>query len=147
MRGEIVDVAGRRVIVDCYNANPASMAAALRALAERAQASGRAALAVVGDMLELGDHAAAAHRETGALAAELRLGVIALGAQPARVVEAAGAGAGAERADEPHGAAARALARTAPGDWILLKASRGMRLERVLDALRELAARAAEGAT
>jgi UDP-N-acetylmuramyl pentapeptide synthase len=37
-------------------------------------------------------------------------------------------------------AAARALARTSPGDWILLKASRGMRLERVLEAMRELRA-------
>src|SRR5262249_18992273 len=40
MRGEIALVAGRHVIVDCYNANPASMAAALRALAERATAGG-----------------------------------------------------------------------------------------------------------
>ncbi|MGN6106611.1 MAG: UDP-N-acetylmuramoyl-L-alanyl-D-glutamate--2,6-diaminopimelate ligase [Kofleriaceae bacterium] len=133
MRGELVEVHGRRVIVDCYNANPAAMAAAMRTLAERAH--GHAALAVIGDMLELGDHAAAAHREAGALARELGLGVIALGAQATAVVDAAGPGA--ERAESPAEAAARILARTAPGDWILLKASRGMRLERVLEALRE----------
>jgi UDP-N-acetylmuramyl pentapeptide synthase len=46
------------------------------------------------------------------------------------------AGSGAERAGDPAAAAARAIARTKPGDWILLKASRGMRLERVLAALR-----------
>jgi murE/murF fusion protein len=131
MRGELVDVAGRTVIVDCYNANPASMAAALRALAERA--TGHAALAVVGDMLELGAHAPAAHRELGARARELGLGVIALGAQAGHVIETAGPDG--ELADDPVAAAARALARSRPGDWILLKASRGMRLERVLVAM------------
>jgi len=136
MRGEFALVEGRRVIVDCYNANPASMAAALRALAERA--TGRAGLAVLGDMLELGDHAAAAHRAAGALARELGVGVVALGEHAPEVVGAAGPGA--ERADTPVDAAARALARTSPGDWILLKASRGMRLERVLEAMRELRA-------
>jgi murE/murF fusion protein len=143
MRGELEDIAGRTVIVDCYNANPASMAAALRALAERA--AGRGALAVMGDMLELGDHAPAAHREAGALARELGLGVIALGDHAATVAGAAGPGA--EVAADPAAAAARALARTAPGDWLLLKGSRGMRLERVLEALRERARSEAPGET
>jgi UDP-N-acetylmuramyl pentapeptide synthase len=110
------------------------MAAAMRTLAERA--AGRTALAVVGDMLELGDHAPAAHREIGALARQLGLGVIALGQHAGEVVAAAGPGA--ELAATPAEAAARALARTGPGDWMLLKASRGMRLERVLDALRQV---------
>jgi murE/murF fusion protein len=133
MRGEVVVVAGRKVIVDCYNANPASMAAALHALAERAR--GATALAVLGDMLELGDHGPAAHRESGALARQLGVGVIALGPLAAAIAEAAGG----ELAGDPASAAARALDRTRPGDWILLKASRGMRLERVLDALRSVA--------
>jgi len=141
MRGEIVDVAGRKVIVDCYNANPASMAAALRALAERAHArdKGRPGLAIVGDMLELGDHAPAAHRDTGALVRELGLGVIALGEHARAVVDGAGTGgrSEAEIADDPAAAARRALGRTQAGDWILLKASRGMRLERVLEAMKE----------
>jgi murE/murF fusion protein len=133
MRGELAVIEGRTVIVDCYNANPASMAAALRALGERA--AGRTALAVLGDMLELGEHAPAAHRDAGALARELGIGVVALGSHAAALAEAAGPGA--EIAGNPIAAAARALARTAPGDWILLKASRGMRLERVLEAMRE----------
>jgi murE/murF fusion protein len=133
MRGEVIDVGGRKVIVDCYNANPASMAAALRALAERAH--GKTALAVVGDMLELGTHGPAAHRDVGKLAHELAVGVIALGEQASLVVEAATANA--ETALDPKAAAARALERTRAGDWILLKASRGMRLERVLDAMKE----------
>ncbi|HWU91011.1 MAG TPA: hypothetical protein VN253_27285, partial [Kofleriaceae bacterium] len=103
---------------------------------------GRAAVAVLGDMLELGGHAAAAHREAGALARELGLGVVALGAHAPAVVDAAGPGA--ERVDTPEAAAARVLARTGPGDWILLKASRGMRLERVLEAMRAAPAGAPE---
>ena len=131
MRGEVIELLGRKLIVDGYNANPASMAAALRTLAERAH--GHTALAIVGDMLELGSHADAAHREVGALARQLGLGVIALGEHaPAVVAEAVDA----EIAGTPGEAAVRALARTAPGDWMLLKASRGMRLERVLDAMK-----------
>ncbi|MBA3465203.1 MAG: UDP-N-acetylmuramoyl-L-alanyl-D-glutamate--2,6-diaminopimelate ligase [Deltaproteobacteria bacterium] len=133
MRGEVHDVAGRKIIVDCYNANPASMAAAMRALAERSHS--RAPLAVIGDMLELGSHARGAHGEIGALAKQLGIGVIALGEQAPVVVEAAGDQA--ETAADPVTAAARALVRTKPGDWILLKASRGMRLERVFEALKE----------
>ncbi len=133
MRGEVIDLGGRKVIVDCYNANPASMAAALRALAERAH--GRTALAVVGDMLELGEHSLAAHRDVGVLARELGLGVLALGDHASTVT--AGFGAGGEIADSPAAAAQRVLERTSAGDWILLKASRGMKLERVLDAIKE----------
>ena len=136
MRGEVVDVHGRKVIVDCYNANPASMAAAMRALSERARSHpGATALAVTGDMLELGDHAAPEHRKAGDLAAALHIDVIALGAQAATVVDAAGGTS--EVAADPQAAASRALARTKVGDWILLKASRGMRLERVLQAMKE----------
>jgi len=133
MRGEVIELGGRKVIVDCYNANPASMAAAMRALAERAH--GKQAIAVVGDMLELGDHSPAAHRDVGTLARELGLGVIALGDQAGTVTAAFGDGG--ETADTPALAAKRVLERTTPGDWILLKASRGMKLERVLDAIKE----------
>ena len=137
MRGEIVDVGGRKVIVDCYNANPASMAAALRTLASFVArgARGTQALAVLGDMLELGDHSTKAHADVGALAKELGAGVIALGAQASTVVGAAGANA--EIAAEPAAAAKRVFERTKAGDWVLLKASRGMRLERVLEAMKE----------
>ncbi len=136
MRGEVIELGGRKVIVDCYNANPASMAAALHSLAERAH--GRAhtpAIAVLGDMLELGDHAPSAHREIGELAKKLGIGVIALGDHAKYVVDAAGTDAAL--APSHAAAAERALARTESGGWILLKASRGMKLERVLDEMKE----------
>jgi len=124
------------VIVDCYNANPASMTAALHALAERAGGPGprRTALAVVGDMLELGSHGPAAHHEIGQLARQLHVAVVALGELAGAIAESAGG----ELAGSPAEAAAHALARTQPGDWILLKASRGMRFERVLEAMRQV---------
>ncbi|MGE5184786.1 MAG: UDP-N-acetylmuramoyl-L-alanyl-D-glutamate--2,6-diaminopimelate ligase [Acidobacteriota bacterium] len=141
MRGEIVEIAGRHVIVDCYNANPASMTAALQTLDERrggwqGEARGCTGLAIVGDMLELGNFAVPSHREIGLLAKKLKLGVIALGDHAKTVAEAAGEHA--EIAPDPQAAAARALARTKPGDWLLVKASRGMRLERVVEAMREV---------
>ena len=135
MRGEVVDVAGRHVIVDCYNANPGSMAASITMLAELADASRSKGVAVLGDMLELGDHARDAHTAVGAQVHALGLGLAVLGSW-AEVVAAAAHQPTAVAT--PDAAARTAFALAGPGDWILLKASRGMRLERVLDAMREL---------
>jgi murE/murF fusion protein len=134
LRGQIREVAGRRVLVDCYNANPASMRVALAAIDELARTHGGRRLAVLGDMLELGDEAAAAHAEIGAAAAALDIPVIALGEHAAAL-----AGAHGVVAPDPDAAAGAALERATPGDWILVKASRGMRLERVIEAMQRLA--------
>jgi murE/murF fusion protein len=131
MRGEVVDIAGRHVIVDCYNANPDSMAAALDMLAGVAR--GKKAVAVLGDMLELGAMSAELHRGIGDKARGLGVAVVALG-------EHRDALANAGVADDPDAAAARAFELAGDGDWILVKASRGMRLERVVDAMRRRAA-------
>ncbi len=71
MRSELRQVNGRTVLADCYNANPASMEAALETLVSLR--SGGKAIAVLGDMLELGAVTVDAHRAIGATAA--RLGV------------------------------------------------------------------------
>jgi UDP-N-acetylmuramoyl-tripeptide--D-alanyl-D-alanine ligase len=141
-RSAVTLVAGRRVLDDCYNANPASTRAALEMLCSLRR-PGQAALALLGDMLELGPESPRLHEEVGALAARLgvdelvtvgalgrhiALGARAAGMAPARVTEAADAGA----------AAAVAHGRTRPGDWVLVKGSRGMRLETALEALGRL---------
>jgi UDP-N-acetylmuramoyl-tripeptide--D-alanyl-D-alanine ligase len=122
---------GLVVIDDAYNANPESMAAALDALA----GVGRDRMvAVLGEMLELGDGSHAAHVEVGRLAAELGVDrVVAVGAGAAGIAEGAGErGTAVADVDE----AVRELsAWLAPADVVLVKASRGVRLERVTEAL------------
>jgi len=140
-RSEVVDLAGRHVILDCYNANPASMRAALSTLAELSR--GRRSVAVLGDMLELGDSEDAEHDALGKLVAELGIGhLVTMGEAARRAARAARtAGVGTVEVvnvDNPEQAARLAAGWTVPGDFILIKASRGIRLERVADALREV---------
>ncbi|MEE6297067.1 UDP-N-acetylmuramoyl-tripeptide--D-alanyl-D-alanine ligase [Georgenia wangjunii] len=131
---------GVRVIDDSYNANPDSMAAALRTLA--AMPAGRR-VAVLGDMLELGDSAAADHAAVGALAARLGTDrLIAVGAHGEDVrVGAAAAGRGEGPAPEvavvADVAEAEALlgADLRAGDVVLLKGSNGSGLWRLADRL------------
>jgi UDP-N-acetylmuramoyl-tripeptide--D-alanyl-D-alanine ligase len=122
---------GVTLIDDSYNANPDSMAQALESL--RSLAAGARAIAVVGDMGELGDIADPAHRETGACAA--RLGIDAAPLVCEGAIEA-GLASEVVVAVESHEDAARrveALARS--GDWVLVKGSRAMQMERVVAAL------------
>lgn len=139
-RSAPVAAGGRTILDDCYNANPASMNAALGALAA-ASGDGRR-FAILGDMLELGPGAEAAHKELGRAAgggAGLA-GLAAVGQfAPLVVGEARAAGLTAERAvvaTSPEAAAAVLAPWTSAGDWILVKASRGLRLERAVEALR-----------
>jgi len=107
----------------------------LATLTELARADGSRALAVLGDMLELGDEAARAHAEVGQMAGDLDVAVIALGEHAAALAGAGAPGDDLARvAASPDEAAAFLLSHTAPGDWVLVKGSRGMRLERVIDA-------------
>lgn len=136
MRQEIWEIGGVRIVNDAYNAGPASMDAALELLASlRARRGGRA-VAVLGDMLELGPLAEATHREVGRQVAALRLDLVFCVGPLSAVVadEAVRAGLPAARVAHQAGndAAAEALLREVrPGDTILLKASRGMRFEEI----------------
>jgi UDP-N-acetylmuramyl pentapeptide synthase len=139
-RSAVVSVAGRTILDDCYNANPASMRAALATVAASAVGGARP-FAILGDMRELGPEAEALHREIGAEAApQLRGGLAAVGALGAEIVAGArAAGADPARllaAASPEEAAQVVAGWTQPGDWILVKASRGMKLERAVEALR-----------
>ena len=126
-RGEELPLPGGGFVVnDAYNANPSSMEAALRHLAERG--AGRRRIAILGGMAELGEHAEQHHREVAGLAAKLGVEVIAVG-ELAR-------GYGAEIWEPDAGSAldaARALVQ--PGDAVLVKASRAVALEGIATTL------------
>jgi UDP-N-acetylmuramoyl-tripeptide--D-alanyl-D-alanine ligase len=133
---------GVTLVNDAYNANPASMRAALAAFA-LLPAGGRRAL-VLGDMLELGATAAAEHRELGKLAAQQAPALLlAVGAQ-AEAVAAGARAAGLSDAAVVTAADADAAAPLLagwlrPGDQVLLKGSRGVRLERIVERVRAAA--------
>jgi len=129
---------GLLVVNDAYNANPDSMAAALQSLAALRRPGGRLA-AILGDMLELGADAAEHHHRVGELAAELGIDhVIVIGDHAEEL--AAGArvgGAGVSMAPDRTAALAAAVAWLRPADAVLVKASRGLALETVAQALAE----------
>ena len=131
-RQKVVDSEGVTVIEDCYNANPDSMKAAL-AMFKDFPCKRRFAL--LGDMLELGDLSREAHEELGRLAAESGLYcLITYGEQAKRTaVVAAAKGVETLHADSYREAADALLSRVQPGDAVLVKASHGMALEKVLD--------------
>jgi len=121
---------GVTVINDAYNANPESMRAALDTLAAMGQ-GGRRTWAALGPMLELGETSDLEHEGVGRYAAERAIAVVAVDA-PAI---AAGAGADALQAKDIDEAAGLLEKMLAPGDVVLLKASRGARFERLADRL------------
>ena len=131
-RMEVHDRAdGVRVVNDSYNANPASMAAAVETLAELGRGRGRT-WAVVGDMLELGAEAPALHAELAVQLADARIDeVVALGGFAPLLV--AGQPGRARVAADVAQAAAWVRADVAPGDVVLVKASRGLALNLVAD--------------
>lgn len=132
-RQEILEIRGCTVIKDCYNAGPESMAAALNVLGHK---PGRH-IAVLGDMLELGVCTQAEHYRIGRIAAEKADVLMAYGPNAPRVIGGAITGGMNDRcakAYDDQKKLAEALGRIArPGDVILVKGSRGMHMERVLD--------------
>ena len=138
-RGERIELPGGiRLIDDSYNSNPSALRRAIGAL-RAAAARGSRTVLVTGDMLELGDYGSEAHREAGVQAADARLDVVvAVGELSASTAEAAREhGVGQVIHVEDSGSAAKTVAglvRT--GDTVLVKGSRGMRMERVVQALR-----------
>ena len=133
-RQEIYKASGYTIINDCYNAGPESMAAALSVLGNR---PGRH-IAVLGDMLELGDCAQAEHYKVGRIAAEKADMVFAYGPNSKRVVDGTltgGMSMTMGRAFSDREELTQALKRAArPGDVILFKGSHGMHLELILEA-------------
>lgn len=128
---------GATLISDVYNANPVSMQASLKVLKERA--SGHKTLAILGEMYELGTAAESGHREVGRTVAELGVSeLITVG----ELAEEIAQGARAAGYSEDHikvtttrpEAVVKALdflARSGPEVWVLIKGSRGMKMEEI----------------
>ncbi|GAB2992591.1 MAG TPA: UDP-N-acetylmuramoyl-tripeptide--D-alanyl-D-alanine ligase [Actinotalea caeni] len=136
-RMQVTDSAdGIRVVDDAYNANPTSMRAGLRALAAMT-AGERRAVAVLGEMLDLGPDSGREHAEIGAYAAELGIEeVVAVGAGTAPLLAAAVAGgSGGHHAADVDEAEQLLRGLLRPGDVVLVKASNGVGLSRIGDAL------------
>ena len=131
-RGQVMEFAGATIINDCYNSNPKALDNMVRSLA---QMPAQRRIVVAGEMLELGPSGEAMHRDCGQLmgtyGVDLVLGVrglarfIAEGADAANVT--------AEFVATPEDAGEWLRRNVKPGDVVLLKASRGVRLERALD--------------
>ncbi|MEN8181137.1 MAG: UDP-N-acetylmuramoyl-tripeptide--D-alanyl-D-alanine ligase [Myxococcota bacterium] len=126
------------IINDTYNANPQSMEVALRSLARlKGEARG---VAVLGDMGELGGSAPDAHREVGRLVAELGVDLLFVLGDHAREIQEAALAAGMDPGQvcrgEDHESLGRSVREILQGnDWVLVKGSRSMRMERVVLAL------------
>jgi UDP-N-acetylmuramoyl-tripeptide--D-alanyl-D-alanine ligase len=134
---------GTVILDDSYNANPVSMRSSLRTAAELAASLGKRLVLALGEMRELGALSAAEHDALGEQAASARpAALIAVGGDAARTARAAeAAGVTAWFAATSEEAAARALEVVRAGDLVLVKGSRGIRMERIAEALARRGAR------
>jgi UDP-N-acetylmuramoyl-tripeptide--D-alanyl-D-alanine ligase len=131
-RGQVIEIGGATVVNDCYNSNPKALQSMVDALLVM---PARRHIVVAGEMLELGPAGEELHRQSGRYMAERGvsklIGVRGL-ARP--MVEAAKqAGLSAEFVETPEQAGAWLAADAGKGDAVLLKASRGVRLEKALE--------------
>ena len=134
-RGQVVEIAGATVVNDCYNSNPKALNAMVDALAKM---PAKRRIVVAGEMLELGPEGERLHRESGkhmAGRADVLVGV--RGLAKAMVQGAAGAGVEAEFLESAEEAGDWLAKNVQPGDVVLLKASRGVKLEKALERWKE----------
>ena len=139
-RMEIIKLPGGvTVLNDCYNANPLSMKSALETVSEFKAFGGRR-VAILGDMLELGNWSARAHSDIGRLAAKCGLDFLVTVGDKSKSTMQAAIDAGFKHENALHftdssETSARINDFIKPGDFILIKGSRGMKLEVILNAL------------
>lgn len=141
MRSQILVSHGVKLIIDCYNANPASMKAAVELLTQAGE--NRRTIAVLGDMLELGPNAAHMHEEVGGFVARHGVDYVVTCGVLGRSLAQGAKQAGLDhtrivQVSDAQAAVAAVKAIVKPGDVVLIKASRGMRLELVADALQKI---------
>ena len=140
-RGELLRLPGGLTLIDdSYNSSPAALKRALQTV--KAATGSARKVAVLGEMLELGDHATRLHQESGAAAAAAGLDMlVTIGGPPARALADAAVEAGMPANSvawmgSSAEAAAITAARTRPGDLVLVKGSRGVRTDLVVDRLK-----------
>jgi len=133
-RGQVLTIAGATIINDVYNSNPRALNAMIDTLAGT---EAKRRILIAGEMLELGQTAEALHRECGQHASEKKIDRIIGVRGLARFLaeSACGAGGQAQFVETPEEAGDWLAANLQPGDAVLLKASRGVRLERALEVL------------
>jgi UDP-N-acetylmuramoyl-tripeptide--D-alanyl-D-alanine ligase len=132
-RGRVIEWKGARIIDDTYNSNPRALQAMVEALRKT---PARRRFVIAGEMLELGPQGEALHRAAGEGMAELD-GVIGVRGLARHLSEGARSGGVAtEFVETPQAAGEWMRANLREGDVVLLKASRGVRLESALETLR-----------
>ncbi|MDZ7413676.1 MAG: UDP-N-acetylmuramoyl-tripeptide--D-alanyl-D-alanine ligase [candidate division KSB1 bacterium] len=138
-RLEVIDLQGVRLIDDAYNSNLRSAAAALDFLRTLPLPPGGRRIAVLGDMLELGPTSAPAHRRLGELVAQNEVALLlAFGEWTRETVRVARAsGVEAEHFADKQSLSQALLGWLREGDVILVKGSRGMKMEEVVEAVRK----------
>ena len=144
MRQSIGEFRGGTIIEDCYNASPESMIASLKVLANLSSRDKKRSVAVLGDMLELGFYSDEGHRRVGAAAAYERIdSLITFGPEACKIAKAAvDFGMDREKVfvfpdkNDVEKIGNFILKYTGKCDIILFKASRGIRLERVIEYVR-----------
>ena len=131
-RGEVIEVASATVLNDCYNSNPKALNAMVDVLASL---SAKRRIVVAGEMLELGPAGEELHHACGRHMAERKIDFVigVRGLARALVESAAEGGITAKFVETPEEAGEWLAREVRPGDAVLLKASRGVRVERALE--------------
>lgn len=145
MRLNVYDVGGITVIDDCYNASPESMRAAIDVLVSMAAKKETHAAALLGDMLELGEYSRLMHDQLGQYAAQMQVQKLFCYGQMADIIAEAAIKKGIRAENvfvsvdtrDPQGMANMILETLTPGDVLLVKASRGIQAERIIDCMKK----------
>lgn len=137
-RGQVIEVAGATVINDCYNSNPKALDSMVDALAAMNPGPGGRRIVVAGEMLELGPAGDDLHRRCGAHMAEKGidavLGVRGLARHIVQGARHVSRRIQVEFVESPEQAGEWLSGQVRPGDVVLMKASRGVKLEMALEA-------------
>lgn len=141
MRLEIIDNrAGVKIINDAYNASPASMAGALRILSDLAKRRSGKSIAILGNMYELGEEEKTSHRQMGELATKLGVNLLVAVGELASFIAQGALESGMEPEQvivcSSNGEVEKKLPKLESGDTILVKGSRSMKMEEIVDIFR-----------